>query len=223
MKIPKFKAKGKPKFTHTNSGEGSTFSNNRKGAASMVVLNNKETFSTLSKSNSICTKQSTKRKICITYSKNREHREKIINKENWNYFVGDQDYKTDHFLNFKSPVTQMQFEKHVFASSAYSLRGLLLIVALLSYLIFHSISLVTILVVLAPAIVASYYNNGFPQTPFFQNGAMTHIAKLIQTHHYARLVVVNFVPFFFGLYTLNLYGLMHQYFESGHLEALFKM
>lgn len=55
-------------------------------------------------------------------SKFKDLREKTITRENWNYFVGDTEFKTDNFLRFKQPIIIQQYEKHLIASSAYSLR-----------------------------------------------------------------------------------------------------
>ena len=52
-------------------------------------------------------------------------------RDNWNYFVGEQDFKTDFLLRFKSPLTKVQYEKHLFASSVFSLRLVLTLFACL--------------------------------------------------------------------------------------------
>ena len=52
-------------------------------------------------------------------------RDKTILRDNWNYFVNDEDSKTDVILRFKKPHIKNLYEKHLIASSAYSLRILL--------------------------------------------------------------------------------------------------
>ena len=49
-------------------------------------------------------------------------RDKTILHDNWNYFVNDDDSKTDCILRFKKPHIKNLYEKHLIASSAYSLR-----------------------------------------------------------------------------------------------------
>jgi hypothetical protein len=56
------------------------------------------------------------------FNKVKEMRERTIARDNWNYFVGDPDYKTNFFLQFKSPFISMQYSKHLIASSVFSLR-----------------------------------------------------------------------------------------------------
>ena len=55
----------------------------------------------------------------------KETRDKTILRDNWNYFVSDDDAKTDAILRFKKPHIKNLYEKHLIASSAYSLRILL--------------------------------------------------------------------------------------------------
>ena len=54
-------------------------------------------------------------------------------RDNWNYFVNDEDSKTDAILRFKKPHIKSLYEKHLIASSAYSLR-IVLGLATLSYI-----------------------------------------------------------------------------------------
>jgi hypothetical protein len=58
-------------------------------------------------------------------NKVKEMREKTMLRENWNYFVNDEDSKTDTILRFKKPHIKSLYEKHLIASSAYSLRIIL--------------------------------------------------------------------------------------------------
>ena len=63
----------------------------------------------------------------------KEMREKTMLRDNWNYFVNDEESKTDTILRFKKPHTKTLYEKHLIASSAYSLR-IILGLATLSYI-----------------------------------------------------------------------------------------
>jgi hypothetical protein len=65
-------------------------------------------------------------------SKIRESRDKTMYRDNWNYFVGDTDYKTDALLRFQEKHMKFQYQKFLIASSAYSLRILLGLTTLLN-------------------------------------------------------------------------------------------
>jgi len=65
-------------------------------------------------------------------SKFQEVRNKIISRDNWNFFNGDPDYKTDFFLRFKAPHIKEQYLKRQISVSSYSLRVLLIILAILN-------------------------------------------------------------------------------------------
>lgn len=71
-------------------------------------------------------------------SKIRDMREKMMMRDNWNCFVGDADYKTDAVLRFKEKHIKYQYEKFLLASSAYSLRVMLSIMAIASLWISES-------------------------------------------------------------------------------------
>jgi hypothetical protein len=72
-------------------------------------------------------------------SKIRESRDKTMYRDNWNYFVGDNDYKTDALLRFQEKHMKFQYHKFLIASSAYSLRILLGLTTLLNvYLANHN-------------------------------------------------------------------------------------
>jgi len=72
-------------------------------------------------------------------SKIREARDKTMFRDNYNYFVGDNDYKTDVFLRFQEKHMKFQYHKFLIASSAYSLRILLGLTTLLNiYLTNHN-------------------------------------------------------------------------------------
>ena len=49
-------------------------------------------------------------------------RDRTIIQENWNWFVNEEDNKTDFFLRFLKPHTKNQYGKYLFATQAYSLR-----------------------------------------------------------------------------------------------------
>jgi hypothetical protein len=66
-------------------------------------------------------------------NKVKEMREKTMLRDNWNYFVNDEDSKTDTILRFKKPHIKSLYEKHLIASSAYSLR-IMIGLATLSYI-----------------------------------------------------------------------------------------
>lgn len=53
-------------------------------------------------------------------------RDKTITRDFWNFFTGDEENKTDFFLQFKNEFTNIQYKKHLISSSLYSLRFLLL-------------------------------------------------------------------------------------------------
>jgi hypothetical protein len=62
-------------------------------------------------------------------------------RDNYNYFVGDHDYKTDALLRFQEKHMKYQYHKFLLASSAYSLRILLALTTLLNmYLTWQSYS-----------------------------------------------------------------------------------
>ena len=65
--------------------------------------------------------------------KHRDLRERIIARDNWNFFVSDEEYRTDFFMRFKTPFIQQQYEKSLIYSSVYSLRILLVAITALSY------------------------------------------------------------------------------------------
>ena len=48
--------------------------------------------------------------------------EKMQERNNWNYFVGDQRFKTNFFLQFLSATTANIYELQVIAGSLYSIR-----------------------------------------------------------------------------------------------------
>jgi hypothetical protein len=78
-------------------------------------------------------------KIGAFNSKIRESRDKTMYRDNWNYFVGDNDYKTDALLRFQEKHMKFQYHKFLIASSAYSLRILLGLTTLLNiYLANHN-------------------------------------------------------------------------------------
>lgn len=54
-------------------------------------------------------------KIMGFQSKIREIREKMMYRDNWNYFVGDPDFKTDTFLRFREKHIKYQYEKFILA------------------------------------------------------------------------------------------------------------
>jgi len=62
-------------------------------------------------------------------------REKIILRDNWNYFVGDQEYKTDIWLRFLTPISNFVYEKYVAASCQYSQRVCFCVI--LAFNLFH--------------------------------------------------------------------------------------
>lgn len=53
-------------------------------------------------------------------------------RDNWNYFVGDNDFKTDMFLRFQEKHTKYLYHKFLLASSAYSLRVLLVLATMIN-------------------------------------------------------------------------------------------
>jgi hypothetical protein len=59
-------------------------------------------------------------------------------RDNWNYFVGDSEIKTDTFLRFKEKHIKYQYEKFLLASSAFSLRALLTVFTLISLWLIES-------------------------------------------------------------------------------------
>ena len=65
-------------------------------------------------------------------SKIRESRDKTMYRDNWNYFVGDTDYKTDSLLRFQEKHMKYQYHKFLLASSAYSVRILLTLATVLN-------------------------------------------------------------------------------------------
>ena len=65
-------------------------------------------------------------------NKIKEMREKTMIRDNYNYFVGDQDYHTNHFLKFKKKHISDNYEKHLLSSSSYSLRILIVLLSLIS-------------------------------------------------------------------------------------------
>ena len=48
--------------------------------------------------------------LSVFKSKMSELRENALNKENYNFFVGDEHYKTDFFLRFKEPSKKLIYE-----------------------------------------------------------------------------------------------------------------
>jgi len=54
-----------------------------------------------------------------------------MTRDHWNYFVGDSEYKTDPFLRFSNSFIKGQYQKHLIASSAYSLRILLVLLQII--------------------------------------------------------------------------------------------
>ena len=72
------------------------------------------------------------KKQLVFNGKIRESREKTMYRDNWNYFVGDSDYKTDALLRFQEKHMKYQYHKFLLASSAYSLRILLTLTTLLN-------------------------------------------------------------------------------------------
>ena len=65
-------------------------------------------------------------------SKIRESRDKTMYRDNWNYFVGDTDFKTDSLLRFQEKHMKYQYHKFLLASSAYSVRILLTLATVLN-------------------------------------------------------------------------------------------
>ena len=48
--------------------------------------------------------------------------EKSQQRQNWNFFVGDQRYRTDFFLRFLTPTTARMYEIQFLSGSLYSSR-----------------------------------------------------------------------------------------------------
>ena len=63
----------------------------------------------------------------------KEMRDRTIIRENWNWFVNEDDNKTDFFLRFLKPHTKNQYGKYLFAASAYSLRIQMILFQLLHF------------------------------------------------------------------------------------------
>ena len=68
----------------------------------------------------------------VTGNKVKEIRDKTIHRDNWNYYVQDEDLKTDFFLRFKDSAVSQHYAKHLVSSSAYSLKVVLIAMALLN-------------------------------------------------------------------------------------------
>jgi hypothetical protein len=115
----------------------------------------------------------------------KEMRDKTIAKDNWNYFVADSEYKTDLLLRFKTPFIQQQYEKHLIASSMYSLRVVLAVAALLNY--FATASAAKVM----PATLISIFATSpplFKNIPLFQS-----LSKFMVNHSVLfRLSIVSF-------------------------------
>ena len=63
-------------------------------------------------------------------------RENSLKKDNWNIYVGDCQYKTNFFLQFKNQYTKSIYENHLFNSSLYSIRILLIVMGILDIFFF---------------------------------------------------------------------------------------
>lgn len=77
-------------------------------------------------------------KLITAMPKIRDLREKIMTRESWNFFVGDEDYKTNFFLQFRSPFVANVYEKHLLASSIYSMRVILFLITIINLCLFQS-------------------------------------------------------------------------------------
>lgn len=65
-------------------------------------------------------------------NKIKEVREKTMLRDNYNYFVGDQDYHTNLFLKFKKKHISDIYDKYILSSASYSLRILLVLITFIS-------------------------------------------------------------------------------------------
>lgn len=57
--------------------------------------------------------------------------QKQMNSNNFNIFVGDRSYKTNFFLQFKSPRIETKFREETFTRNRYSLKGFAIFTLLL--------------------------------------------------------------------------------------------
>jgi hypothetical protein len=64
-----------------------------------------------------------------------------IEKGNWNFFVGDKNYKTDFFLRFYGANVDSIYQHSLMASNQYTVRLLLLVFALINFKLQSSIQL----------------------------------------------------------------------------------
>ena len=51
----------------------------------------------------------------------------------WNFYTGDEEFKTTFFLKFKSQATEKLFQQHLISSSVYSMRLILLVLSMFTF------------------------------------------------------------------------------------------
>ena len=94
-----------------------------------IVVKSKTGDISLGKPKRIETFQGYQSEIC-------QLRENSLKKDNWNLYVGDVKYKTNFFLQFKNQFTKNIYQKHLYKSSLYSLRAMLIVMSFCELFLF---------------------------------------------------------------------------------------
>ena len=84
-------------------------------------------------------------------------------KDNWNIFVGDERYKTNFFLKFVDKGTESLYSRSLIPSSRYSIRLLILVIALIEAYLSYS-SVVMIILIVTMCLIASFGISRFSDT-----------------------------------------------------------
>lgn len=58
-------------------------------------------------------------------------RQKFMHRDFWNFYTGDDEFKTTFFLRFKGEAMERLYQQHLISSSIYSMRLLMLALSLL--------------------------------------------------------------------------------------------
>ena len=84
-------------------------------------------------------------------------------KDNWNIFVGDERYKTNFFLKFVDKGTESLYSRSLIPSSRYSIRLLILVIAIIEAYLSYS-SVVMIILIVTMCLIASFGTSRFSDT-----------------------------------------------------------